>query len=356
MAAYLIPHRSVQATPARVSPDTTEAAPRLVESTLTLDPERSIYLFPNPSSIPPSPSGSSLYSVPTDFTTSSPSGSRERTLSHTTDASGLSYVLNRSEYPSREPSRSVSSSHFEADVEVWDWTADSEEVDEERIAELEAAVEHHMSRWDVRHPRSEAVRFVPSVLGSTIGRPPLARAHVFDPVGEGYQRARTDSNISYKSLSSYHPSSFGDPPHPRIRVPLLSFFAYWLGLDLDDPALRLLTTSSSDSVLFPGQGGLLGVESADGTQTTILQVEPSDSDEGSSEGEPSHGILKFFLLSNEPRNALQCLKNGLRMISSPVCSVPTMLTVPNVTKFLRLPSVVESIVKVGGEAIHQLQE
>ena len=352
MAAYFIPRRSSQATHPHVSIDTDERPQQLEESILTLDPERSIYLFPNPESLPASPSGSSLYSVPTDFTISSPGSSRERTLSQTTDASGSSsYVLSSSEHTTRDRSRSLSSSEF--DVEVWDWTADSDAVDDERAAELEAEVER-MSRWDLHHPRIEAIRLVPSVFGSSIGRPPLALSRAMHPTEEGYQRTRADSNISYKSLSSFHSSSLGDPPHPRIRLPLLSFFSSLLGLDLDDPALRLLTTSSSDSVLFPGQSGLLGVENAEASQPSVLFVE-SSGDEGTSEDETAHGILRLFILSNEPRNALQCLRNGLEIISSPVYSVPAMLTVPSVGTFFGLSHFVGSLLKKGGDAVKQLQ-
>ncbi|KAK7681525.1 hypothetical protein QCA50_015257 [Cerrena zonata] len=348
MAAYFIPRRSSQATPIHAPPNVQEG---LEESILTLDPERSIYLFPNPSSIPPSPSGSSLYSVPTDLTISSPGGSRERTLSHTTDASGSSYVLDSFEYSSRDHSRSLSPSQLDVDVEVWDWTADSEGADAERTLELEAAVER-MSRWDIYHPQIEAIRFVPSQLNSSIGRPPLARARIFDALEEGYQRARADSNISYKSLSSYRSS---DTPHPRIRIPLLSFFASWLGLDLDDPALRLLTTSSSDSILFPGQSGLLGIENGDESQTTVLRIDHPIEKEDSSEDDTPHGILRLFVLSNEPRNALKSIKNGLGILSSPVYSVPAMLNVPNVGTFFGLSRFVGSLWRKGGDAVHQLQ-
>ncbi|CAL1712581.1 unnamed protein product [Somion occarium] len=363
MSAYFIPRSrgtSTQQSPSHTS-EAQVSSSRPEESVLTLDLERSIYLFPNPSSIPPSPSGSSAYSVPSDFSFSSPGGSRERTISRSTDASGDAYIINHgrprlhssSSYASASWQNSPlvrSSADLDTEVELWDWT---EELREEVVvdeSELEAAVER-ASRWDIpsRHFRDHPLRTITGPSPPRIVQ--LGSCNV--RLDGTHQRTRTQSNISFASLSSFSSSPFGGPPHPRIRIPLLSFIASLFGLDLDDPALRLLTTSSSDSVLFPGQGCLVGLQDSEKPQMSkCIRIDVVDDD--TTEEKP-HGLLKLFILSDDSRTTLQSLKSGLGAVASPIYSIPETISVPTFSSFFGLSRLVGDLWSKGGEAVQQLR-
>lgn len=333
------------------------------ETTITLDLHQSIYLFPNPSTAPPSPSGTSLSSIPSDFSPalselSSPS-TRERSLSipinHTRNGVGARYGSDQASTSSHQLRSDAEQEETDIEVEVWDWNIDTTEYTSFTgdSSELEAEIER-ISRWD-------AVRPYVSRRPWPIGNPPQGAAletltpRPFHPPSidiAHIHRIRTQSNISFaSSLSSALSSRLSamQKPHPRIHIPLLSFIASLFSLDLDDPALRLLTTSTSDSILFPGQAGLLeGDDPGCIARHEAAALDPTtpSQDDNAEEVLPSprpHGFLALCVLSDDSRLSVRSLKEGLRVICTPVVASLPSPPVPRVPGFSTVYNAVTNV-------------
>lgn len=364
-------------TPSESLASTTVPSPSIQEEELTtLDLQASVYVFPNP---PSSPGGSSLFSVSSDFTGpfpgSSSAGSRER--DHSISFSSDSRSIERSARPStggnsedEDTSWHNTQSHSTAhspniDVEVWNWMEDStEDIDEQHVWELEREVER-VSRWDIPMPRGNRRVSWPTHSPSpprtsapqTRPNPlPTRIIRTYDVRTRDYHRMRTQSNLSSGSTwASLSTRASEQTPHPRIHIPLLSFIAYLFSLDLDDPALRLLTNSTSDSVLFPGHSGLL--DPLDPSEIDLSGT--SDDEEDSIEvARPveEHGLLRLFSHSDESRVSLRSLKEGLGVVCNPSFSVVSSpISVPSFGSLFGLYHLFGDAWTKGGKALRELR-
>ncbi|KAH8104777.1 hypothetical protein BXZ70DRAFT_615714 [Cristinia sonorae] len=310
--------------------------------TLT-DMQHSIYVFPNPASAPPSPGGSFVSSIPSDYSGTLPGssrfGSREHSLSLSSTNSRPRTRTRRSSsavlIPSRRfsggisPAGNTSEGGTDMEVEVWDWMADSEGSSLENVTwELEAEVER-VGRWGLPpHSRDEPWQTIPRGSSHSMPQPlTVTIPYRMHPLHTSDTRARTQSSTSAASsvasvFSSFRLSAI-QSPQPRVHIPLLSFIASLFSLDLDDPALRLLTNSNStsESVLFPGHSSLL--------DTQLDLDEPSSSSSGqdpdsesvdheSTHSHQPHGFLRLLVLSDETRISIRALKDGLAVSCSNV--------------------------------------
>lgn len=346
MSTYYIPPR--QHTQSEASYRTSAVladveSPRQPEGDLQLD--QSIYIFPTPSSVPPSPSGSSVISAPSDFTEafSLSTGTRSRDQSFSSSAPRSPRQRSRPHGAafarSGSRARSSGSDDFDLEVEVWNWTVGSGEdvPDEDGMLEFEAEVER-TSQWDV--PAQLMRRLSP--LRPTASSP----VDFYEQHYHIFHRARTQSNISsltsVTSLSS-NPLSVVHTPHPRIHISLLSFFASLLSLNLDDPGLRLLTHSSSDSVLFPGQCNMLN----DGANWCSPIEEET-------ERPAPRGLLRLQLSEDGSRPPTAVLKDGLTVACDPA-TLPNPFAFPGLTALAGLCRFVGDVWSNGEKAWREVQ-
>lgn len=296
-----------------------------------LSADRSIYIFPSPSSVPPSPSpaspGSSLISAPTDFESSDSLslGSRSRTPSNapskTVPPSELEDTVDTQQHFS-----SLAHDEMEIDVELWELSTDPEyaanlsDSDSSWMMSLEDEVER-VSAGDIDvsflNPSGQLRR---THRLSAPQSPDTALQHYW--AIRPQRRARTHSRVqTISSLSSRASSSArrAVPPSPRIHIPLLSFFSSLLSIDLDDPALRLLThadPNEAESILFPGHttSQLLGREETSEVESHVQSETETESGEGRpGSNEEPHGLPKLLLasLSDQSTVALRSLRSGL---------------------------------------------
>ncbi|KAI0770260.1 hypothetical protein C8Q74DRAFT_1218655 [Fomes fomentarius] len=295
-----------------------------------LSADRSIYIFPSPSSVPSSPSpaspGSSLISAPTDFESSDSLslGSRSRTPSNapskTVPPSELEDTVDTQQHIS-----SLAHDEMEIDVELWELSTDPgyavnlSDSDSSWMMSLEDEVER-VSAGDIDvsflNPSGQLRR---THRLSAPQSPDTALQHYW--AIRPQRRARTHSRVqTISSLSSRASSSARRAvPNPRVHIPLLSFFSSLLSIDLDDPALRLLThadPNEAESILFPGHttSQLLGHEETSEVESHEQSETETESDEGrpGTNGEP-HGLPKLLLasLSDQSTVALRSLRSGL---------------------------------------------
>ncbi|KAI0320529.1 hypothetical protein OF83DRAFT_1169235 [Amylostereum chailletii] len=235
-----------------------------------------IFVFPSaPFSVPTPSSISSPQSVddPTSI------GSRSRTISLiTTSTDDLSWDEVRSP---------LDGSILNGDalgVEDWEWPASVEGgigveesmLEEEivRMSRLDFVADHHRRI-------SSRQRNHPLAIRAAQNAPPSRLA---------YLRSRTTSAES-ASIASFTPA-----PHPRIYIPLLSFFASLFSVD--DSTLHLISHTPTHSSLFHGCSSLCD-----------LEREPKD---------VAHGVEALLC----PRGEHESLKDGLR-VACDVSLVPS---------------------------------
>lgn len=314
--------------------------------------DQSIYIFPTPSSTPASPSGSSAFSAPTDFTdTISSTGTRSRDQSFSSAGPARSrsprYRLrtrsSASATRTQSRARSAETDEYDLEVEYWDWTAESGEdvPDDEGVWEFEAEVER-ANRWDL--PAQLARRLSPlRALGSASTGP---NNDFYEQHYRIFLRARTQSNTSSLASTSSLSSKPSVPaPHPRIHIPLLSFFASLLSIDLDEPALRLLTHSSSDSILFPGQRDLL-------SEGNNVAWEPAADD--TLEASKPHGLVRLHRINDESRPSNRALKDGLAVACDP-SALPNPFSLPGLSALAGLCRFVGGVWTNAGKAWQEAQ-
>ncbi|KAI0036464.1 hypothetical protein K488DRAFT_82082 [Vararia minispora EC-137] len=215
--------------------------------------ENSIYIFPSPPSAPPSPS---LIAPPSlvllDRVSSVGTTTlRSRSASLVTETADLEWEPD----DVRSPVGSAVSGGEDIGVGPWEWPASAEGTIEENEVDLNESI-MRLSKWDPRvsrralHPQHT----LPSLPLAIRAQRSAAREP--SPRDLSWIRARTESATS--SLSSV----INIPvPHPRIRLPLLSFFASLLRID--DSTLHLISYTPEESVLFPGHRVELFDERAD---------------------------------------------------------------------------------------------
>ncbi|KAI0822242.1 hypothetical protein BC628DRAFT_1390157 [Trametes gibbosa] len=354
MSAYYVPRRSQSVSRAAGSQRTIDRDHTARDRDGNSPPgaastDQSIYIFPSPASAPPSP-GTSITSAPTEYDFSFTSDSRptSRTRLHLPEQLGPPDANSR---PAHTPSSETSSHPWdsttpsEGDLEIeiglWDTGSEfnAEPSDSDESWALEDEIER-VGRADLgilNSAQSVRVRRIP--LSSSYS-PDVSRTRYYCAV-RARQRSRTRSRIRTTSISSLALSSTQQtPPHPRIHIPLLSFFSSLLSIDLDDPALRLLTNTGpgdADAILFPGQNSTRLLEEQE--QPSRRQSHESDSDtetEGADVGELSigelteteaHGLPKLLLssISDHSATALRSLRAGLavrRPASTPDFALP----------------------------------
>ncbi|KAH9922829.1 uncharacterized protein BXZ73DRAFT_79656 [Epithele typhae] len=310
----------------------------------------SIYVFPNPSTTPPfsppSPS-SSLFSAPTDFDPSDTFslGSRSRSCS----SARPTLVEDPDRTITGPRTRYISPNELEIDVELWDLesTTDASSILRD---ELEAEIERTNARGldlaflhNARKPHR--ARLPPGFQGPTFSMlpsalctpPPTPNASPFATARsnrwtEWEHTVRPLAHRRSRTLSRLRTSTRPRSPHPRINLPLLSVFASALSVDLEDPALSLLTRADpgdDEAVLFPGH-------------TTAQLLAGSEQDEGDEEEEDAeerddeqpHGLPKLLLASiaDQSAVALRSLREGLlcvyRAARHPAPSRPNGLVRP----------------------------
>ncbi|KAI0768981.1 hypothetical protein BD413DRAFT_558810 [Trametes elegans] len=377
MATYYIPRRtrSASRTSSRDT-DGQEAVEPIPAGAISAD--HSIYIFPSPASTPPSP-GASVSSAPTDFSFSSTSDSRS--TPGTRRLRGVSAVrsdsISSTSYPAFDTSSHVEGlptpveDVLEIDLDLWDTASDqTAELSESGESwALEGEVER-VALADVGYP------YIPRP-----GRPP--RVPLPLPQFEGAiggrarcsvrprQRSRTRSRHRTLSISSLAPSSTSQvAPHPRISIPLLSFFSSLLSIDLDDPALRLLThaeTDDADSVLFPGHSpARLLAQGADADTAhharaglfesdSDTDTDSSDADEQlthDADGEAAHGTSKLLLarISDQSAVALRSLREGLAVGIPGAPDIALALPLPRPADILGLWRVFGEVCARGSQA------
>ncbi|KAL4251222.1 hypothetical protein ABKN59_006281 [Abortiporus biennis] len=326
-----------------------------------VDLNASIFVFPNPSSLPPSPGGSSLFSVSNGYSGEGPtstSRSRGRDDSSSRYSTQSRTRGDRHNHSTlRRITRARSGSHHtpSSDNETWDWTSGSPGGEDSEEWELEAEVER-VSRWDtvIQGPRRAwpIQTGPPEWISQTEVVLPLRLHPTYDGRYQEYSRPRTQSNLSLGSFSSLTSRlSTKDHPQPRARIPLLSFIASLFSLDLDDPALRLLENSTtSDSVLFPGQLELLGYE-GDATESTS----PSGAPEEEDASKRPHGLLGAFMLGDESRLSLRALKDGLAVVCNPTLGMAPSISLPAFSSFLGIYHLAGDTFSKGSKAFSELK-
>ena len=325
MATYYAQRPSLSSSRPAVSRDNEQEAVReRHEDFLSLNvisPDHSIYVFPSPSSAPPSPypgsPGSSLFSPSTDFDSSEPFSFGVRSPASSNAASTAASPEDGA--VARTPSQGapLGEDELEIDVELWELSTDptvdgsdtgsswvlEDEVDRVGAGDVDFSYMNVRRNHRLISPRSSDV----------------------PPYWTMRRRSRTHSRIrTTSSLSS--PRSSRSPqrpaPHPRIHVPLLSFFSKLLSLDIDDPALRLLTHADpgeSESILFPGHttAQLLSPDDAQSREGDDESESDANADADSNSSRPSeegqHGLPKLLLasFSDQSTVALRSLRAGL---------------------------------------------
>ncbi|KAI0632082.1 hypothetical protein C8Q77DRAFT_899667 [Trametes polyzona] len=333
MATYYVQRRSQSGTRASASSrevDTTQIGVRNEHLPATNAPaDLSIYIFPSPASVPPSPATSSS-SAPTEFDFSSSADHR------LTSRRGLyrrdqGQISERSLSASSGPARSIS----EVSSLPWDLPTPSEEDLEIDREPWEIGSEPSAGSSDLDRSWSHEGELRDGEVAS--GGHPYDATRSPDDSWFWYplptrsrQRSRTQSRVRTVSISSLAPSlAQPAPPHPRIHIPLLSLFSSLLSINLDeDPALRLLTTAEpgdAEAVLFPGQSSARLLASIEEEPPAVRRSFESDSDtetESASTDEPSsptadepdiHGLPRLLLasISDPSAVALRSLRAGL---------------------------------------------
>ena len=326
--------------------------------------EQSIYIFPNPSSVPPSPGSSSLFSAPTDIPSSLSSSVRHvdrrrpRGRPHTSSfsvpttssrsGSAGSYLhVPRSLSPAT-PTDTDLDAYVDGDIEVelWDWTGSSarsrgrgEGSSEPESWVLEEEVQR-ASRWALADEDTH-VRGRPFPLGASSAHARVALDDARRRLSLGPLRSRTNSRSS-GSLSS----SSTMAPQPRIRIPLLSFFAALLSLDLDDPALRLLTQAAppdGQSILFPGHTGSSLSAASDPASPSSEKPNSQRSELVPDLPPGTHGLQRLLSATTEPAGvALRSLRAGL--------AIPLEIDVPGMTGLASLFRAVGEVYHRSGQA------
>ncbi|KAI0372112.1 hypothetical protein BV20DRAFT_964194 [Pilatotrama ljubarskyi] len=309
------------------------------DSDTAVSADHPIYIFPSPASQPPTP-GTSVSSAPTDFefSYSSESWSTSRTR-----LGGENFVV----ASRRESSSSAGNATYDASLRYGDLPTPFEDDSEVEIELWEAsddpveALSESDGSWvlhdEEEHQDATPVHYMSTAHSGTLAhrssmssqRPPDMRVPQYRVALRSRRRSRTSSRLRTTSVSTSGPASASQTaPHPTIHIPLLSFFASLLSMDLDDPALRLLSAAEpegAEAVLFPGHSSARLLSEAGNQEPTCRHSlgSMSDGEEDESSfvsnatlhGEPRevHGLPKLLLasISDTSTVALHSLRAGL---------------------------------------------
>ncbi|KAI0648113.1 hypothetical protein C8Q79DRAFT_553658 [Trametes meyenii] len=373
MATYYVsrrPQSVTRSTPSRGADDNGHAGGERTEPPGVISADHSIYIFPSPPSEPPSPGGS-VSSAPTDFDFSCPSESHSPSRSRATLRRLDSTPADRrstmggdlSAASDCESLPTPSQDDLEIDVELWD--AFSDRATELSESEESWALEGEVERAAIAELESQ---YNPPV--GSIRRFPLPPLDIPNTAGARYRvsfrprrRSRTRSRARTTSVSSVALPAQVPAPHPRMHIPLLSFFASLLSVELDDPALRLLTNADpgdSEAVLFPGHSSarLLAFGEEDTRRWQRHKSDSnSDTDDLSSpelspvrEDTDMHGFPRLLLatISDQSTVALRRLREGLA-VRIPAAAGP-ILSLPSPSELFGLWRVVGQVYSRGSQA------
>lgn len=372
MAAYYAPRRARPVAQAS-TPTSTGGNGPAAEMEERQDGLHSIYIFPSPASAPPSPAVS-VSSAPTDFDFSSPISSRSTSCTRPPQRDTTQADIRDASRSSVSAAYDASSRYWdlpsppgndlEIDISLWDITSDvtTEPSNSDESWALEGEVERvGFAEVDLLYtPHLRRARQAPLASSqSPDGSRPRYRFSA-----RPRPRSRTRSRIRTTSISSLALSSTQQAvaPHPRIHVPLLSFFASLLSLDLEDPALRLLTNAESgdaEAVLFPGQSSARLLSQATEQPTSRRSFESdSDTETESTTGElppydimeETHGLPKMLLasISDQSAVALRSLRAGFAVRLPATAS--ELLPLPRATEIIGLWRVLGEVCSRGGQA------
>ncbi|PFH54059.1 hypothetical protein AMATHDRAFT_838 [Amanita thiersii Skay4041] len=246
------------------------------DNTILIGPSESIYIFPNPNSVPSSPSQSSIAST---------------------------HI------------RTVSSDTLQ-DSEHWEWSDDSpiDAVSDSPILQFG----DFCDQWEQLSRERQRRNLTPtqsSRQALSIRLQPLQDYLYLNP--QQPARRRKDS-LPHLSISSFHSLSIANAsnttartprylvpptPHARIHIPLLSFFLPFLAVD--DSTIHLLSHTSSHSVLFESDAIM-----SEPCATDVIHPKKEDSS-------TLHGLSKFLLESSEERFSYTKLKEGCAVACDP---------------------------------------
>lgn len=372
MAAYYAPRRA-RAVAQASTPTSTGGNGPAAELEEREDGLHSIYIFPSPASAPPSPAVS-VSSAPTDFDFSSPISSRSTSCTRPPQRDTTQADIRDASRSSVSAAYDASSCYWdlpsppgndlEIDILLWDITSDvtTEPSNSDESWALEGEVERvGFAEVDLLYtPHLRRARQAPlSSSQSPDGSRPRYRFSA-----RPRQRSRTRSSIRTTSISSLALSSTQQTaaPHPRIHIPLLSFFASLLSLDLEDPALRLLTNAESgdaEAVLFPGQSSARLLAQVEEQPTDRRSSESdSDTETESTTGElpphnlqeEVHGLPKMLLasISGQSAVALRSLRAGFAVRLPATAS--ELLPLPRATEIIGLWRVLGEVCSRGNQA------
>ena len=391
MSAYYLRRRpaSVSRTSSRTGEDRDRERDENASAADLVPADGSIYIFPNPSTtFPFSPSSpSSPLSAPTDFDPSDSFSFSSRSRSRSTGnrpgerspaaESGAALTQSWSRYASP-----IGDDEVEIDIDIWElefglgseldtrddsWTLEHEV---ERISSGDIDLSLYRasrSAWRSRPPsESQPPQSLPSTAPPAQPQLRQSRWSEWERTTRPHRRARTQSRI--RTLSSLSAASAlrarSSPtappkPHPRTHIPLLSLFASLLAVDLDDPALRLLTRADpgdDEAILFPGHttaqllsGSEDSAQGKDGRKEENGDVrEDADGEKAGAEGEEVHGLQRLLLasFSDQSTVALRALRNGLAVC---VPSSASGLPIPSPTALLGLWRAAGEVCMRGGE-------
>jgi hypothetical protein len=315
------------------------------ESLAALDiTDKSIYIFPAPSSLPNTPGGSSTFSVPSDFTDLSGSDTRSRNIS-----TSISTHASTSRSPTGGRSRLSSGTvSYNSEIESWEWQSDLRDEGHE-YWDYEEEIER-VSQWDISPHR--LTNRIP-VRTHPLSAPSFPCTNDFiDQHYRAFLRSRAHSNSSSLTSNSRYSNRSIFTPHPRIYIPLLSFFASLLLLDLDDPALRLLTQSSADSVLFPGQPNLSPPEDDENELSSVSRTSTDDADTDL-ESVEAHGLCRLF--ASGAHSPVKLIKDGIAIVSDPSFSTPNLFSIPGLGSLQKFGQFIGNACYRGGQAWQELR-
>ncbi|TFY83375.1 hypothetical protein EWM64_g641 [Hericium alpestre] len=299
-------HRSDRRQSTSTSPDVSRS-PR-DESTLPIE-EHSIYIFPNPSSTPASPSGTADRSS-TRLGIATGTRPRDVSVSSITQSSHTSDLEWEEVDSLRSPSSSLANEHG---VEVWEWSLESGAEESESVLEEEIT---RASRWDFISQRSMGLSPSTALTGPR-DRNSLRVIHTADR--SSFARSRTQSSVSSVQATIV--------PHARIQLPLLSFFASLFSVD--ESTLHLISYTPSHSILFPTDA-----VTADAVVETL--------DDG------PHGMFRLLTTKERP-----CLQDTVDVAcDSSVVPANPFLAVP--LPFTDIIGLVKGVWNGGGRALKEI--
>ncbi|KAF8158119.1 hypothetical protein B0H34DRAFT_707598 [Crassisporium funariophilum] len=275
------------------------------------------YIFPIPSSAPPSPSQVSDLSIPTDFTFSAvPSGSEIDILSPRPAHTHYSPYTSPSPLPD-------ASEHIKASP--WDWTSEQKP----------AAARGETSRGILAGPHDTRNRS--SIRWDMVSQRQLRESqhHTRDEV---VVPSRPFDQIMVGKFNGVHPTR----RQARFQQPQLPFFSLLVSLlSIDESTVDLIANPSSNSALF------------EGASLSMLDTPNIQQDHDPYLHEKTlHGFQKLFTRQDHESN--QNLRNGLAMDAERFYDTPQTTFMASAAQMTGFWNVLREIVSNSGKAVREV--